>query len=374
MRLPRAPLALGVLAAAALAIGLAAGRDTPESAVPSVENRGPQGLAVLFRWLGSSASVSRTTSPLTSLPEGTASVVLAAPEAAEVTGDEVEALRRFVDAGGTLVYLAARRGHQRGLERWLGLVAAKAPPEEPLELEGDRFGATAQVRFQAGLTHGVRSVRVHAQKMIALEGDDAVPVASLGALWVKRIGRGEVWVSSGADLAENAHLDLLDNATFWANLATRGPIIFAERHHHEEARAPTPLNLTATALQLALCGLFFVAARGSRLGPPREPPPSAHRSGLEYVLAMASVTRAARVDEELVLALRDRGRQVVHERRGISTALGWDDGVLALGKTDPRAARFLAELGRARSFLLASTAVARLERRLEGLDEMSDDS
>ena len=48
----------------------------------------------------------RLDAPLTELPPAVRTVVIAAPAGREIDRDEVEALERFVTAGGTLVYLA----------------------------------------------------------------------------------------------------------------------------------------------------------------------------------------------------------------------------------------------------------------------------
>lgn len=370
MRRAVAPLSFAALLLVALLVGLAAGGAPPPSTVPSVHNRGPQGLAVLYRWLEAGGRVGTTEAPLTSIPEETTTLVLAAPSAAPVSPEEVASLRDFVGRGGTLVYLASRPRRQPDLERWLGVSEGPALPAV-LRDEGDPLGATALVRVQGGLTHGVRALRLRAERTVAVA--DGLMVAERGALWLRRHGRGEVWVASGADLAESARLELLDNAAFWANLEARGPLLFDEGHHRAGPDEPQALHVWGLALQLSLVAVAFIAARGARLGPPREGPRSAHRSALEYVDAMAALTRSAGLDHELVHALKERARQLASQRAGVPLELSWDEAQRALQEADDAAGRQFQELGQAVRVLPASRALARLERRLLGLTEAGGD-
>jgi hypothetical protein len=70
-------------------------------------------------------------------------------------------------------------------------------------------------------------LRVSADKTLVVVDGEAV--TDRGVLWTRRIGEGRVWLSAGADLAENARLELADNARFWSQLPS--PIAFDETHH-----------------------------------------------------------------------------------------------------------------------------------------------
>jgi hypothetical protein len=355
---------VGALLLAALAVGLAAPAGGADQLAPRTDNRGPRGLAVLFTWLAEAGLASASIEPLSWLPRDVATVVLAAPTESELDADEVEVLRRFVEGGGTLVYLASREVPQPALHRWLRLEPGATPPLPALE----RGDTAARVLVPGGALQGLATLRVRAQRMIVLHREGAVPVAEWGALWWWPAGAGEVWVGAGPDLAESGSLGQADNARFWGALAARGPMVFEERHHLRGSAPHPPLNLAATLLQLGLVGLAFVVARGSRLGPAREPPPRVHRSALEYVAAMARLTRAARVEPELLDALRARARRLVQEHLACPPALAWEDAVALVGARDAAAARSMVGLAGARNFLDASRHLARLERRLLGLE------
>jgi hypothetical protein len=342
---------------ASLAVGLASSGTGHELTSPTVENRGPRGLAVLFTWLAEAGRASSSIEPAGWVGREVATVVLAAPTEAELDADEVDALRRHVEGGGTLVYLASRDVPQPALHRWLGVVPGATPP-----LQGS--GAVARVLVKGGALAEVDVLAVHAERMVALAGEGAVAVAEWGALWWKPVGQGEVWVGAGPDLAENAALAEGDNARFWAALAGQGKLVFLERQHLRSSAPRTPLSLTLTLLQLGLVALAFVAARGSRLGPAREPPPRTHRSTLEYVEAMARLTQRARVEPELVEALKASGMRLARERLVGPPR----DGELIrwLRGRDADLAACLEALGASAGFLEASRHLAQLQHRLPG--------
>lgn len=353
-------LLLGV----ALAAGLAASPSPADSPVPSVTNRGPRGLAALFTWLGEAGvAVTAHDAPLTELPPGTATVVLPAPTGAEVSAAEVEALARFVEAGGALVYLVPRGAPQPALKRWLELRAGPAAPLSPLGVE-DVGGATAPVTLPGGALADVRALRLSAEATLQVSSDGAVPVAGFGALWWRPLGQGELWLSAGADLAENARLELLDNARFWGRLAARGPLVFDEYHHRAPRRAPPPLHLAVSALQALVVAALFAWVRGARLGPPREPPPSAHRAALESVQALAGLARDAKLEPELVQALHAELRRLLHQRLGLPVAWPWEELAREAARRGPVTAEAVLAAARETRLVPLTRQLATLERAL----------
>ena len=302
----------------ALTVGLVAGSEASESSALSVENAGPTGAKVLFTWLAENkASVATQTSDFSSIGEGTKTLLITAPMVRPIEQAEVDELKRFVMAGGTLLYLRPRQATGGSLDQWLGVHRAGLPTLTESDALKDPAGATATVTQHGGLMNGLKALRISGERLITV--DDAVPVTDPPALWFKAIGDGEVWVASGPDIAENARLDLLDNSRFWRNVAARGPVAFDEFHHHEGPATPLTVNLIATFLQLALVALIFVWARGVRLGPARPTPQKLHRSSLEYVRAMASLISNANVDQEVVEQLRADLKKAAHDELGVST-------------------------------------------------------
>ena len=313
----RGPIILAVLLVLSLMASLAAQEPGAESPVPSMTNAGPRGLAALATWLKESGvKVSSHDAPFTQLPVEARVLVIAAPVGSEVREDEVTALKRFVEGGGTLVYLMPRQAPQPTINEWLHVRAGEVAALVTEPGVQDVSGTTVRVTFAAGLLVGAKRLRLSADRMIHVDDDAAVPVTSDGALWWLRRGAGEIWIAAGPDLAENARLELADNALFWGHLAAKGPVVFDEFHQHLPA-SRVPINLLVTALQLVFLASLFVWARGTRLGAPRDEPATWHRSSLEYVQAMGALTRNAGVEGELVLALKTDFRRFLREAAAI---------------------------------------------------------
>ncbi len=344
----------------ALGLGLATNTSTQDDIpIPSVANAGPRGARVLFTWLTeTSAEPTRLMQPLTSLPADLDVLVIAAPTAREVTEEEVEAIARFVDHGGTLVYLSPRPPRaQPALSKWLGLEETPALFADSTMLT-DFAGRTVDAKLP-----GVSKLRVAPEKGIAVADAEAIAGTSL---WRK----GRVWVGAGPDLVENRRLDLLDNLAFWASF--RGKRIGFDEFHHGAGPAPRwSANLWATLFQFVFVGLLFVASRARRLGPARPTLERQHRSSLEYVQSMGALMQRAGVEGELKLKLRDRLRRLMQERLGIPMSLSADEASRLLSThaaIPPDAyARLDLQLGEALGDFVAATAeAARLEDIIVG--------
>lgn len=285
-------LLLAGLVVLALAATFAAQKPGSDSPIPSIDNRGPRGVAVLATWLSESGRLSRLDPVAQPLPYNT--LVLAAPSAEEYSPEDVERFRAFVERGGTLVYLVPRQGPQAALNHWLGVTTGELAPLSDEPGVTDVGGSTVTV---SGVS-GVHTLRVSADRTLVVA--DADPVAEHGVLWTRKIGDGRVWLSAGADLAENARLELADNARFWRQLPW--PIAFDESHHR--ATRTLPINFVATGLQVLFLAALFIWSRRWRLGPPRDAVVTQNVSTMNYVRALASLLRNAEVEPELVDALK----------------------------------------------------------------------
>lgn len=362
----RGPLILAALVLLAMVASIAAQEPGSDSPIPSVKNLGPRGLGALAAWLeATSGPVIAHDAPLTRLPPEARVVVLAAPAGEEVRDDEVEALRVFVEGGGTLVYLVPRAAPQPALNRWLDVRAGPVPPlvsEAGLE---DVGGTTVSVTFAAGLLEGAKKLRLSADRTLAVADEHAVAVTSDDAVWWERRGRGEVWLAAGPDLAENARLELGDNALFWGHLAERGPILFDEFHQHRGASV-VPVNLLITALQFGFLALLFLWARATRLGPARDVPVTWHRSSLEYVSAMAALTQNAGVEGELAVALKADFRRRLQDELGVPTWWTWEEADAELARRTSLEPGALLRACAQTAFLSLSRELATLEQQLHG--------
>lgn len=355
----------GLLLLLALAVGLAAGGEEHVSSVPAITNVGPRGLKVLHTWLverGADVRVGKE--GLEEVPPEVKTVVIPAPIASPFVDEDVEALTALLERGTTVVLLVPRSGSKQVLAPLARIRPGPTPPFEPVPRDG--AGSTVVVRHPIGPLRGLKTLRVASESSVRLLDDDAVPLTEPPALWLKRVGNGQLYLAAGADLAENGRLDLADNAQLWANLAAAGPLWIDESHHVARARTAPTVNLWASGLQFLFAAALFVVARGSRLGPAREEPARALRSSTEYVEAMARLTQRARLEPELVAALHRQVRVLVQERLGISLELPDTERARALASSLRLAPEDALALFTETDFLKLSRRVARLEARLDG--------
>ncbi|NOK04630.1 MULTISPECIES: DUF4350 domain-containing protein [unclassified Myxococcus] len=324
----------GVLISLALAVGLSTRRDAPDSPVPTVENTAPQGARALYLYLREGGrAVGTLLTPLEAIPPDTRTLVLAAPEGRPVTTEEVTELERFVQEGGTLVYLSPRElgKHQAALEGWLHLESGLMLPASSRGMDStlsDVGGTTVDVWLPVGPLHGLSQLRVSQDRGLRMGHDDAVPVAGMGgavAVWRRAMGKGEVYVLAGSDLLENRRLELLDNLRFWEALAARGPLLFDEYHHQLAPPPPFSRGIWVFTAQVLAVGLLYVVSRGTRFGAPRPLRVERHRSALEYVRSMGWLMRRAKVEKELLPELDQGLRQQMQERLGIPMGLSDED-------------------------------------------------
>jgi hypothetical protein len=314
----------GALIAVAVISALVVGRPPGRSTLPSVGNPAPRGLRALYLYLEETgAQVSSRTEPLTKLT-GQGVLVIAGPTVREISSEEVDALEQFVKDGGTLVYLApANLASQPAMASWLQLEHGK------VFHVGGTFDADAlaEIVEPIGAAAGLHTLSVPATSSLTATAR-AVPIAAQEgrvALYLLRLGKGQIWIGSGTALADNEHLEKADNLGLWAQLAALGPIAFDEGHFVPPPPAPMSRALSLFFAQLAVIGLFFLWAIGTRLGPPRTAPNVRHRASREYLDAFAWLTRNANVEPELASALYDGLRRRAHERLGVTLEISDDE-------------------------------------------------
>jgi hypothetical protein len=277
------------------------------------------------------------------LEPAAAVVVLDAPG---LTGEEADALGRFVERGGHLVAGGAGAG------RWLESIL-----DEPPILTG-RGVRTARPLggTPAPEVDGVRTVRTaglgswqdQGSLEAILRGDNDRVVALAGD-----VGTGRVVALADPSPVSNALLADDDNAAFALGLAGSPgrPVLFAEgAHGYGEGEG---LSALPRRWRLALAGLGLAAgawllARSRRLGPPEDEARPMPPARWAYVDAVTGTLARTRRPHEATEPVRRRVRDLIARRTGLSPDAEPDEvygAALRLGLTEEEAAAALGSRG-----------------------------
>ena len=286
--------------------------DNPADGRASTFRSSPFGTRALFLVLERvGVGAERRLAPYVDADPLAGPLVLLAPGESP-TPAELEALRGWVERGGTLLY-AARPGDATLDE--LGLELFSLLPDS---LGASRFGSWKGRRATPALhalsmgaepVEGFRwafadtsavFLEHHADMVYSTSSGDAVVVAY-------GLGKGRVIAWSDAAPLRNRALRESGAALAFARMAARvtppeGALVFDEYHHGYRGDG-SPLDATLRfvreapagrmALQLGLVGLLLLLAAGWRFGSPIPPPPARRRSPLEHVEALAGAYRQA---------------------------------------------------------------------------------
>lgn len=404
-RLRAAALVLFV-GAAALAIAAARGAgEVPEiSAVPAIDNPGPNGLELAFRWLSRGPNGARVLhTPLTELPPEVRVVVSALPYARIPLPNERVAMREWVEAGGTLVLIGQHDGESGPLgaefaptqsmalhlraDSQVGVEAlgsdVKALLDAARGLDQGREAVVARPALPDPLLRGLGALAVGPGAGFALVKEaEAAPWIVAGETPVAlslRHGAGRVLLLAGPELLSNGWLDLGDNLGLLASLGRLGPVAFDELHHTAEDAASMARLLPLVGpllLQGLLVALVALAAVGRRLGPAQQLPPAPAPSARAYAERLGELMARVGVAASLLPDLERELRASAAARTGLDPGVGFDAFAARLGEAEAPLGRALVRLGGAlkaggptvspeqAAELIESTA--RLSRELRG--------
>lgn len=289
-------------------------------ATPSSFNTKSSGLKAYFLLLEQQRyTVDRLRAPWQSIGNGDSVLIVAEPTDPDrrILPDEAKALRKWVEAGGSLLYFVA------------------APPRDfdPTDtLTGDiaviSGGGDAQTaapeKSDSPYLANVKSVAY--QTPVRLKPAKKAPYAVLlkdddGALLIdKVVGKGHIVVASLGDIAANAAIQKEDNAVLLVNFASAlggdGAIQFDEYHHgvgFEVAQGETGgvWSVVPIPLRLGLYAALFLGAallynNNRMFGRLRPAPTFVQRSSADYVGSAGTLLHRAGAADLAVAMLYER--------------------------------------------------------------------
>ncbi len=342
-------VALFGLLAAMIALGPGRGEGAP-GAGPSSHASSPGGALALHRWFAELGyEVSRLEYAAFSPDEADLLVVLGPSE--RYSREEAEAVRAWVEAGGTLLVAEGRPGQSAPAAPLLEafeLAIVPAPELSPLELAPvlqPALGAPAAQRLE--INSGAR----------VAAGPEAAPLAGASEAPVLvglQYGEGYVYASAATHPFSNLGLRHDDNGAMVLNLLRRippgGRVVFDEVHHGFVGQPGlrglllgTPWGLAALYAALVCAG--YLALTGRRFG--RPVPLRAEvdrRSSAEYLASLAGLLRRAGKSAFLLEHYRAGFKRRIARAYGLSPDL--DDRALvgAIALSHPVEAQATAEI------------------------------
>ena len=298
-------------------------QQTTQKATPSSFNAKASGLKAYYLLLEQQGfSVDRLRAPWQRIGTGDSLLIVAEPtdRLRPILPEEESALKKWIEAGGSLLYFTAEPS--RDFDRndiLLGDLAVTS---------GGGGARTAEPeKSDAPYLENVDSIAYEAP--VRLKAAKKAKYATLlkdadGALLVKKtVGKGRIMVAALGDIAGNAAIREADNAVLLVNIASAlggdGAIQFDEYHHgigFEVAKSeagsvwsvvPVPLRLALYA-GLALCGILLYN-NNRMFGRLRKAPPVIQRGSADYVGSAGTLLRRAKASDLAVAMLFTRFMQ-----------------------------------------------------------------
>jgi hypothetical protein len=278
----------------------------------SALSRSPDGLLGAKTYLerrGSKVTVSDA--PFSSWPSENA-VLLAFPLSVSPSKEELDAMRRGVAAGGTLVIAFSGRARapvEGAILKDLGVepVRVRETPLLPLRWWAAQR-ATWSLRPDASLGAAARELEIRAPVFVPPAGPDATVLyrgeKDRPAVFVRKSGRGRIVVLP-TDAISNGRLSNAAGADLLESLRAGLPegIVFDEYHHGlRSATAPADsgsvhsLDLLLVELVLIYCAALL--ALGRRFGPAWEEPVDISGSSAAFLLGLGALHHRLRHGDE----------------------------------------------------------------------------
>ncbi len=313
-------------------------RNLPELSSSSSAPNGAKALQLCLDELGYavSAQVSQEFRP----PENTSLILMLEPSFT-ITPSEWELIDTWVGKGGTLVLAGNRWGAALAFKHFDFDLAS-------LSEEIDTLIPQPPLQVRPALTG---PVSVHTQSYLETDRGDFIAHLADGSRPVLvsfTAGEGEVILSTAPFSFSNAGLKEAGNPELVLNLvgaAQKGGVWFDEWHHGlrpEQAQVTGPgdwLRRTPAGHSvLYVAGVIFVALlrQGRRFGRPVPLTKTiTRRSPLEYITAIANLSRRAGHRQATLQAYRQKLKRDLGKRYQLNPTLPDDEYVAQLGRYDP---------------------------------------
>lgn len=293
-RLDILAILFGVALLALLAYGRQEAQRQPAPSIYSTYDAGPNGYLALYDVLhGAGVPVTRFEHVLGLLDSKVGTLVFTTfendPNAKPMTGNDVTALRRFVQNGGRLVVLDTDFAGSRDVTP---AAATSSPSTSHDAVALARTAFTAGVRSVAGPVDAVFPFRQ--KRGLPLLANDA----GVAATWYA-FGKGEIIAITAPRLFGNAYLAKSDNIAFAYNVFHgHGPVAFDEYVHgyDDDTTFWAALPLPVKTAFWTICAVVLLALLGANVpfAPPIPAEPPDERDSGAYVTAMAGLMRRAR--------------------------------------------------------------------------------
>lgn len=339
------------LLVALIALGPGSNQSAPGGG-PSSHASSPGGALALHRWLEALDYEVERLQYVAFAPDPAAAMLIVLEPSERYSREEAEAVRAWVEGGGTLLLADGRPG--LGAPAALLLEAFDlAVALSPDPIAGD-FAPVLQPALGAPVA---RRLALNSVTIVASERSDLAPLAGsveAPALAGLQYGAGYVFVSAAAHPFTNEGLRDDDNAAMVLNLLRRVPpggrVVFDEVHHGFVGEASmrslllgTPWGWATLYGGAVLVGYLIITAR--RFGRPVPlQAEAARRSSAEYLASMAGLLRRAGKGAYVQEHFRSGFKRRLARANGLSPDLDDRDLVAAIAQTRPTDARAIAEL------------------------------
>lgn len=370
-------LALALLVASV--VFTAATAKAPESVArtASVYDAGPGGAAALRRYLDVMGAATITLQGDAFDPDPARVGVLFVLAPAElVTTRDVDALRRYVESGGTLVFASDLSIFERSL-------SARLLEDLDVRIAGRLAPGTYDAGGIALADPPVHRIAIDQGATLTF-GSGHVPLSAGTSSFAAfaREGRGTVVAIGSVGPFLTGSLGDADNGRFALALAAEAiaggrAVAFDEYHHGIHPTGDVFILLERTwpgrALVFAMVSVFaYLVLSGRRLGPPVPLEVRAARSSLEYVRGFAGLVRRSGHGEIARRRLRRELRARLARRVGLDADMPFERIASALGANDPGAAARATALDGALARPLRESALIRTVREMDAL--LSDEA